>query len=198
VSLGILGLIAGLTVPSVINSVETSKQRAVLKEDIQAISQIVQEGYMNGDFAGITDWSILNTTDPIVQYFTNKLGGVTQQCPRGTVAPPCNIRNATNATSDTHVNHSGRWVMSNGTTLTLIGGGFVDASQILFVINSKPNLDGGVGKQMPVVCNIADTPLSLYWYTTTVPLKPAQCGPWWPPTSINSTYYSLTWEQLFS
>ena len=49
VSLGVLGLIAGLTIPSVINSVEISKKKAIFKEDIQILSQVftdmVQSGY---------------------------------------------------------------------------------------------------------------------------------------------------------
>jgi prepilin-type N-terminal cleavage/methylation domain-containing protein len=194
VSLAVLGLIAGLTVPSIVNAVDVSKQKAVLKEDIQAISQIIQEGYMDGTFAGITDWSILNTTDPLVQYFTNKLGGVTQQCPRGTVAPPCNIRTDTEATSHVYVNHSGRWVLSNGTTLTMVGGGVVNATYILFIINSKPQLNDGIGKQMAVVCNISDSPALL----GSSLIKPAQCGPWWVPSYSSNTYYSPTWEQLYS
>jgi prepilin-type N-terminal cleavage/methylation domain-containing protein len=195
VSLAVLGLIAGLTVPSVVNSVDISRQKAVLKEDIQAISQITQEGYLDGTFESITDWSVLNTTDPIVQYFTSKLGGVVRQCPRGTVAPPCNIRSGTEATSYVDVNHSGRWVMSNGTNITMIGGGHINASYLLFVLNSKPNLNDGVGKQMAVVCNISD---SLYSPVTgNGSLKPAQCGPWWLPTR-SSIFYSLTWEMLYS
>jgi hypothetical protein len=49
VSLGVLGLIAGLTIPSVINSVEIGKKKAIFKEDIQILSQVftdmVQSGY---------------------------------------------------------------------------------------------------------------------------------------------------------
>jgi prepilin-type N-terminal cleavage/methylation domain-containing protein len=49
VSLGVLGLIAGLTIPSIVNSVESSKKRAIFKEDIQILSQVftdmVQSGY---------------------------------------------------------------------------------------------------------------------------------------------------------
>ena len=167
----------------------------MLKESIQAISQITQEGYLDGTFAGISNWSILNTTDPIVQYFTSKLGGVVKQCARGTVDIPCNIRVGTEATSHVGVNHSGRWVMSNGTNITMIGGGYINASYLLFVLNSKPNLNDGVGKQMSVVCNISD---SLYSPVTgNGSLKPAQCGPWWLPTRI-SIFYSLTWEMLYS
>jgi hypothetical protein len=184
-----LGLIAGLTVPSVVNSVDISRQKAVLKEDIQAISQIIQEGYLDGTFAGISNWSVLNTTDPIVQYFTSKLGGIVRQCPRGTVAPPCNIMHGSSfGMNHPYNDHSARWVMSNGTTLALTGAGLVNANFILFTLNSKPQLNDG-GKQVPVVCNISD---SLYSPGTgTGSLKPAQCGPWWPEYSDPITWYTL-------
>ena len=183
--------------PSVVNSVEISRQKAVLKEDIQAISQIIQEGYLDGTFASITDWSILNTTDPIVQYFTSKLGGVVKQCARGTVTGSCNtyhdFRGPTNVFND----HSGRWVLSNGTTIALTGGGFVNSGYIFILLNAKPEFNNGVGKQMGIVCNIADVPWTNPWQATSLPvLKSAQCGPGWPAT-YNATFYPLSWEALY-
>ena len=169
----------------------------MLKEDIQAISQIIQEGYLDGTFASITDWSVLNTTDPIVQYFTSKLGGVVRQCPRGTVAPPCNIRISTEVVSHEYTDHSGRWVMSNGTTISLAGGGaLVNAGFIYVSINSKPQFNNGIGNQMPIFCNIADTPFSKVNNPTLI-LKPSQCGSWLSPTYVSS-FYNVRWEQLFS
>ena len=168
----------------------------MLKEDIQAISQIIQAGYLSGDFSAITDWSVLNTTDPIVQYFTSRLGGVTKQCPMGTVTPPCNIRHGSYSPSSVLTDHSGRWVISNGTTLSLVGAGHANANYILFTLNSKPQLNDGIGKQMAIVCNVSDSSYSPV--TGTRSLKPAQCGPWWSESESPNDYYSLTWEKLFS
>ncbi len=194
VSLAVLGLIAGLTVPSVIQATERGKQRGLLKESIQAISEIVQEGYLNADFAAITDWTIDSTTDPIVQYFTNNLGGITRQCATGNVTAPCNMRQGTAATSDATVAHAARWVMSNGTTLFMSGGN-VGASSLTFVINTKPQANSGIGNQMAIICNIADT-VRTAQYTGATPLKPAQCGPFWAATT--NSFYTLTFEQLYS
>ncbi|MCX5920958.1 MAG: type II secretion system protein, partial [Candidatus Melainabacteria bacterium] len=194
VSLAVLGLIAGLTAPSVVNSVEISRQKAVLKEDIQAISQIIQEGYLDGTFASITNWSVLNTTDPIVQYFTSKLGGVVKQCARGTVTGSCNtyhdFRGPTSGLND----HSGRWVLSNGTTIALVQG-VTNGGYISFTLNGKPEFNNGIGKQMAILCNIADVPLSVISITgqaTSLPvLKSAQCGTGWAAT-YNATFYPRT------
>ena len=201
-SLAVLGLIAGLTVPSVVQSVEKSKQKAVLKEGIQAVSEIVQDGYLNGDFAAITDWTLDSPTDPIVQYFTNHLGGITKQCLTGDVAPPCNMRHDISVVTHLRVNHSARWILSNGTTLFLVADGHISSSRIVFNLNSKPQLNDGIGKQMAVVCNISNAPAVLGSSTrlampTNMALKPAQCGAWWGSTQ-SSVYYDLTWEMLYS
>ena len=169
----------------------------MLKEDIQAISQIVQEGYLDGTFAGISNWSILNTTDPIVQYFTSKLGGVVKQCPRGTVAPPCNTYHGFLGPTNVLNDHSGRWVLSNGTTIALAQG-YINGGSIGFLLNSNPQFNNGIGKQMGILCNIADVPLLNNGQVTSMPvIKSAQCGPGWAAT-YNATFYPLTWEKLYS
>jgi prepilin-type N-terminal cleavage/methylation domain-containing protein len=201
VSLAVLGLIAGLTVPSVVQSVEKSKRKAVLKETIQAMSEIIQGGYLNGDFSAITDWTLDSPTDPLVQYVTTRLGGIAKQCLQGNFAPPCNIRHGPVAAANNYTNHSARWVFSNGTTLLLLNG-FITSDQILFTINTNPQVNDGIGKQMAVVCNIADAPAVLgnparIAMPSNIALKPAQCGPYWPPTQ-SSVHYDLTWEMLYN
>ena len=192
-----MGLIAGLTVPSVVNSIEISRQKAVLKEDIQAISQIIQEGYLDGTFASITNWSVLNTTDPIVQYFTSKLGGVVKQCARGTVTGSCNTYHGLLGPTSGLNDHSGRWVLSNGTTIALVGE-HVNGGYINFLLNAKPEFNNGIGKQMGIVCNIADVPWLYPFAVTSMPiLKSGQCGPGWAAT-YNATFYPLSWEALYS
>ncbi|MCX5921700.1 MAG: hypothetical protein NTW61_10395 [Candidatus Melainabacteria bacterium] len=186
--------------PSVVNSIEISRQKAVLKEGIQAVSQIIQEGYLDGTFASITDWSMLNTTDPIVQYFTSKLGGVVKQCARGTVTGSCNTYHQFLGPTHGVNDHSARWVLSNGTTIALVQG-YTNGGYIGFTLNSKPGFNNGVGKQMALICNIADVPLSFTsipgGQATSLPvLKSAQCGPGWAET-FNATFYPLSWEALY-
>ena len=49
VSFAVLGLIAGLTVPSIVTSVDRSKNKALFKETFQLISEITYNGVINGD-----------------------------------------------------------------------------------------------------------------------------------------------------
>jgi type II secretory pathway pseudopilin PulG len=178
VSLGVLGLIAGLTVPSIVTAVDRSKTLALEKEAFTYMTHIITEGYHRGDFDAMTDFTVDETTDPIVQYFMTRLN-FTQHCPKGTVTGLCGTITH-GATSTTHVwnDHSARWVISQDMTIGLVGG-HTSATYFLFTMNSKPNRPNG-GKPTAVVCNVSNRPLTI---TTTaidvIPLNPGTCGPWW-------------------
>jgi prepilin-type N-terminal cleavage/methylation domain-containing protein len=88
VSLAVLGLIAGLTVPSVINSIETVKKRALAKEALQIITDITSAGVLNGDFSTITSWDTVNQNGPtsITGYLTSKLNA--RQCVTSDITSP--------------------------------------------------------------------------------------------------------------
>ncbi len=169
-----------MTVPSIVTSVERSKNRALQKESIQVISQIIQEGYLNGDFANITNWDAFDSASPIVQYFTNKLNA--RQCPRTEKTFPCDHNTNNFGVNDAHNDHSGRWVLSNGTKLQFVYPPFyINANMLLFTIDSKPE---GVSKfavvdgdQLHVACNISDTPYN-FGFVSIEPVKSGMCGPW--------------------
>ncbi len=192
-SLAVLGLIAGLTVPNVINSVSRAKNKALQKEAVQLIASIIQNGMMNGDFASISSWSVANTTDPIVQYFTQKLNA-SVQCPQGQFTFPCD-HNWDNANNQYEASDSARWVLPNGVKIWLGTGGVFNpnASAIYVLIDSKPegaNIPGGRNlsnpDQLSITCNILDTPQTLRGVT----LKSGQCGPW-ESTSHAAQFYAL-------
>ena len=160
VSLGVLGLIAGLTVPSIINSVEKSKNKAMQKEAIQVISQIIQAGYFNGDFQEITNWDGEDPNSDLVQYFTKKLNA--KHCPKGTVTEPCNHKllyysDVTNY----HNNHSLRWVLPNGTQIMIPNSYYAKPWHFQFIIDSKPSGSSSFavagGDQIAIGCNPAET-----------------------------------------
>ncbi|MCX5920113.1 MAG: hypothetical protein NTW61_02130 [Candidatus Melainabacteria bacterium] len=175
-----------------------------MKEAIQAISQIVNAGVLNGDFAGITDWTLDSPTDPLVKYFTDKLGGVSKQCVKGDTAGFCNTYHSIFGPTHFLTNHSGRWVLMNGITISLCGddgsGINLDGRHLVFIINSAPTTNAGLGKQTAVVWNISDTPVNASSFRPQTPsniLNPGQCNTWWAKEPERS-HYSPTWEELYS
>jgi type II secretory pathway pseudopilin PulG len=180
----VLGLIAGITVPTVVHSVDTARTKAVKKEAIQMITQIIQEGYQSGDFSNISDWTLDSPSDPIVAYFTSKLGAITKQCIKGDIDPPCDkVSHGTSLPTHYYNDHSARWVFSNGTNFGLVAN---DGSQvnvgpnnILLDLNSKANDPNRGENHLSIWCNLSDATLSSYNGTPFKnALKPAQCGPW--------------------
>jgi type II secretory pathway pseudopilin PulG len=89
VSLGVLGLIAGLTIPAVVNSVTISKERNAAKEAYQALSSAVQLAYMEGTISGMSsaDRSLTNPNSAFVQWFRNAFSGL--YCENGDVTGKC-------------------------------------------------------------------------------------------------------------
>jgi hypothetical protein len=160
-------------------SVEKAKTKALQKESVQILSEIINTGVLNGDFSNISNWDLLNSSSPIVQYFTQKLNA--RQCPRGTTNFPCDHSWANgNSFRD---DHSGRWVLTNGVKIWLVGFDFVNSTNIGFIIDSKPE---GISKnyaigadQLVIVCNISDTT-----QTFAISQKSGQCGPFNYPGSI--------------
>ena len=180
VSLAVLGLIAGLTVPSIVVSVEKAKTKALLKESLQAISQIVQAGVLNGDFDNMTNFDVTSPTSPFVDYFTTKLNA--KNCPKDTLTPPCDISLENLSPSSGYSNHSARWILSNGVQIFRRGDWTVFGSHISFSIDVKPNGTnskfGVGGDQLWVICNIGSTPLPLDLGGLPMPLsiKSTQCA----------------------
>ena len=120
VSLAVLGLIAGLTVPSIVASVDKSKNKAILKEDFQILSSIIQAGVLSGDFDSLTSWDIVNQNGPtsLTGYFNSKLNS-TRQCLTGDfTSQGCSKNDPTSIWGqDFTNNHNGRWVLPNGSKL---------------------------------------------------------------------------------
>ena len=116
VSLAVLGLIAGLTVPSVVASVEKQKTRAVFKEAYQIVTSITQAGQISGDFAGITDWDMVNSSNPqgIVGYVTSKLNYSKQCLATDTTSEGCRRGYTGTAANSSHNIHNARWILPSG------------------------------------------------------------------------------------
>jgi prepilin-type N-terminal cleavage/methylation domain-containing protein len=70
VSLSVLGLIAALTLPSIFNSLNLQKRRALFKDTMQVIAQAHYEGFINGD---------ITVGSNRMEYLVNKLNAVYTQ-----------------------------------------------------------------------------------------------------------------------
>ena len=140
VSLAVLGLIAGLTVPSIVASVEKSKNKAMLKEAFQLVSSITQEGVLNGSFEGISNWDITSTASGgIVDYFTSKFN-YSKQCLVGDVlSEGCKAFYVDDGSirDGALINHSARWILPNGSRIQTDHQSTVSASWMFWVITTK-------------------------------------------------------------
>ena len=196
-----MGLIAGLTVPSIVISIEKSKRQALLKEGFQTISSIVQAGYLNGDFANITSWDIVNQkgAGSIVDYFNQKLNAAyrcntndtTTGCGRnqntlvwkstityGTVSFPLNFRPWN---SSTEWNHNGVWILPSGALFWMNSQGQINANGMIWSIASDAYAtDVYLGGESPSMihffCNLTDTPSNTVSVTGVYNVKPGMCS----------------------
>ena len=175
VSLAVLGLIAGLTVPGIVVSVQKRQNNLKKKEAVQLISEIVHAGVLNGDFASMGgNVSITNSTDPLVQYFTSKLNAL--QCPLNNTTYPCNHDWANLGVNGVGTRGSARWVLPNGTKIHIQG--HVSNNTCLgFAIDTKAqgtrthqSVDAD---QLPILCNISD---SSWLNAGGIPIKSGTCG----------------------
>ena len=186
VSLGVLGLIAGLTIPSIVTNVEKGKRQALIKEGFQAISSIVQAGYMNGDFDDITSWDIVNQkgTGSIVDYFNQKLNA-TYRCNTNDTSKGCGkymsallLPNGTRPwSSPVPWNHNAVWIMPSRAMYWIHGTSRVDRNRIEWDITSDAYAaDLFIGGKNPstviLYCNLSDTPNNPY---NVKPTQPGNC-----------------------
>jgi type II secretory pathway pseudopilin PulG len=166
VSLGVLGLIAGLTIPNVVISVERSKNRAVLKEAFQVISSLTAEGVMNGDFAGITSWDSVNQNGAgsIANYISGKLN-YTKQCLTADVSSAGCVRAWVGSPPNSPMNtHNARWILPNGAKITADSSGLFNAGFMQWIIVAKAYDDdiintGANPTGINIRCNNTEDPI---------------------------------------
>jgi prepilin-type N-terminal cleavage/methylation domain-containing protein len=189
VSLTVLGLIAGLTVPSIITSVEKSKRQALLKEGFQIISSIVQAGYLNGDFASITSWDVVNDkgTGSIVDYFNQKLNAA-YRCNTNDTTRGCGrnmntlvIGGARNWSGTTRWNHNAVWIMPSSAMYWINNSGLNNANGVFFNIASDAYatdlyISGNNPSVIHFFCNLSDILNNAYSAYGASNVKPGTCG----------------------
>ena len=176
VSLAVLGLIAGLTVPSVVNVVRTASNKAKLKEAYQIVSAIMAESVMNGDWASMTgfDTATSNAGD-VTEYFKSKLNYAKQCVASDTTSAGC--------TSDSGGNF--RFIMPNGVKITILnlGHGWWAPTHGYWSFNLKADAYSSyVGAwnvnptEVGLYCNITQVTGSIFSNYSSV--RPGQCVGW--------------------
>jgi len=176
VSLSVLGLIAALTLPSILNGANQGNLKTRQREAINAVQNMVYEGYMNGEFASLSNYSHVNSSDPLVALISSKLNA--RQCPKGQQAAPCDHNHMNEGESHTGTDHSARWVLPTGVHVWLWGNNST-SSFMTFTIDAVPgntstrNTAGA--DTMWLLCNISEVPLII---TGVPPIRPGQCGAW--------------------
>ena len=178
VSLAVLGLIAGLTVPSIVNAVQVSRTKAVLKETFQIVSLLAQDFVMNGDASSITSYSPTATgAGTIADYISSKLS-ITKQClSTDLTSDGCNKNGGwPGNTFDSFWNiQSTRWILPNGAKIQGYAPpyGFYSNYWAIFITADGYKDGSSFTKDvMRVSCNILDYPVSFISSRT---LNPGQC-----------------------
>jgi prepilin-type N-terminal cleavage/methylation domain-containing protein len=184
VSLGVLGLIAGLTVPSIINSIETTKNRANLKEALQVVSAIVQAGVLNGEFQALTSFDIANQNGEgsITNYFAKKLNA--KQCvnadgTKDITSDGCNRGWANYPATGNYNNHYGRWILPSGAKIAmdqpiLVTQNFISFDIFANAYKKSYTHSGDKPDTISITCNLTESPYAQP-YSPGKTVKPGMC-----------------------
>jgi hypothetical protein len=189
----VLGLIAGLTVPSIVVSVDRGNNKAKIKEAFQTLTAITQEGVLNGDFANITNWDIVNSTDPkgIVGYITSKINYSKQCLTTDITSEGCKRGWGAQPPSSSYNQHNARWILPNGVKLQAFRPGYFNATYMLWTVTTKAyaadmQFDTNNPDSTVVVCNVGEQPYDSYG----VIIKSGMCdgfeSTYWKPQLDNA------------
>jgi prepilin-type N-terminal cleavage/methylation domain-containing protein len=171
VSLAVLGLIATFAIPMILGTSSETTRKAKLKETVYLLNTITQDILLNNEWAGITDFTINQTTDPIVVLLDKKINA-TKICSLTDTAKPCDMTWHDGWVSDLLA----RYVLPNGVQVWLSNADN-NASQIAWHIdvdgNVPPNTDStATADQMPLICNVSAAIIN---NASGKPIKPGTC-----------------------
>jgi prepilin-type N-terminal cleavage/methylation domain-containing protein len=172
ICLGVMGVIAALTVPSMLNAVELSKMKAVGKESLNTIQNILNQNFNTGEQP--TDyWT----------YLRDHLNAA-KVCPvgQGAVGTPCFTYQGDTATHE-------RLILQNG---AMISFSLEDVNSLYLCLRLTSTLRGpaAVGANSPqgfLRFNKTDAPIAASGFYTEA-LKPGQLGPYSTTTDIQAWY----------
>ena len=187
--MAVLGLIAGLTVPSIVASVKVSKDRAAMKEAVQIISAVVQDMYINGN----TNDFILNghgadtystAVGSISNYISSKLNYTKQCLSSDQTSAGCKFGEPNLLPNDSSNITSARWILPSGAKIQARDYNFskswVAPDGMLWRVIADayaPKITEGKDTFL-LACNVSDNPtLNIPGWGSVLPVKPGTCGP---------------------
>ncbi|MCS6267075.1 MAG: type II secretion system protein [Vampirovibrio sp.] len=133
-SLGVLGLIASLTIPSVVNAMGNSANKAFLKESINIISTVAQAGVLSGEL----------TPDDAGEQYMIKTLNANNVCPTG-ACPNTWLSGSADETSATGA------ILQNKVELTFINRN--ETEQVAYVdVNGNSQQPNQIGEDVFIVC----------------------------------------------
>jgi prepilin-type N-terminal cleavage/methylation domain-containing protein len=115
VSLAVLGLIAGLTVPSIVTSIEKTKTKAMAKSLLQATAEFFHTAYLNGELTDGADGYLLDTggvNHPLMKLAIQRMNPTTV-CDSNKVSAAC-----TPPDGDYYFRTSPKLIFADGSVLT--------------------------------------------------------------------------------
>ena len=119
VSLAVLGLIAGLTVPSVVANVQNSRRMTSGKSITQALASFLNGAYLNGELTdklGATGWRTVNSkNDPLVQFIATGMNA-TKVCDANEATFGC----ITKPDSNHPLSSFPKLIFQDGSVLTIV------------------------------------------------------------------------------
>jgi len=153
--------------------VNKGKLKTSQREAINAVQNMFYEGYLNGEFIGLSTYSVQTSIDPLVALISSKLNA--RQCPKGQQAPPCDHNWMNNGVGISLTNHSARWVLPTGVHVWL--GAASNSSRLDVIIDAVPgntsNEWAAGADSIRLQCNLSEVPLII---TGVPPIRPGQCG----------------------
>ena len=169
ICLGVMGVIAALTVPSMLNAVELNKMKAVGKESLNTIQNILSQNFNTGE-----------KPDDYWGYLGQHLNPA-KVCPANDFTGPCTTYQGEGITHE-------RFILQNGAMIVYY---LEDVNALYLAVRLTSTLRGpaAVGANSPqgfVRFNKTDAPLAPYGSAEA--LKPGQLGPWSTTADIQAWY----------
>jgi prepilin-type N-terminal cleavage/methylation domain-containing protein len=168
ISVGVLGLIASFAIPSVVNAMGQSANRALLKESINTIAKVAQAGVLTGEL----------TPDDAGEQYMIKTLNANKVCPTG-ACPDTWLSGSADEASATGA------ILQNRVELTFINRSLTE--QVAYMdVNGNSQQPNQIGKDVFIVCYNATQEVTT---GACGRLNPAQVAPH-PSDSANLTGYN--------